>query len=126
MATVAERIMIVVDKCEGGNKSAFARKIDVTPAYISKLGKNPDDVPTDRILKKISEVYNVNIDWLKQEVGPIDNEVSIAEEAGAIARAASKTDPDEAYHFFHNLVDGLTPAEIAIMYEAFKRWKERN
>jgi len=48
--TIAERIMEVVEE-KGGNKSDFARKINVTPAYISKLGKDPNCIPSDLWLR---------------------------------------------------------------------------
>lgn len=69
MSTTAERIIILVEKCESGNKSAFARKINVTPAYISKLGKNPNDEPSDRTITDICRVYHANEQWLRTGEG---------------------------------------------------------
>lgn len=64
METVAERIIQVVEAL-GVSKSDFARKINVTPAYISKLGKFPDSVPSDRTILDICREFNVNEIWLR-------------------------------------------------------------
>ena len=58
------RILEVVNEL-GGNMSEFARKIDVTPAYISKLGKQPEKCrPSGLVISSICREFNVNRDWL--------------------------------------------------------------
>lgn len=87
MLTIAQRIMMVVESA-GGNKSEFARAIGVTPAYISKLGKEPDRIPSDRTIKDICEKFSVSEDWLRTGQGemrvPRSREEEIAEK---VARA---------------------------------------
>lgn len=68
METIATRIMEIVED-KGGNKSDFARKIGVTPAYISKLGKYPDRVPSDRTIRDICEKFGVSEAWLRTGQG---------------------------------------------------------
>lgn len=68
METIATRIMEIVED-KGGNKSDFARKIGVTPAYISKLGKYPDRVPSDRTIRDICEKFGVSEVWLRTGQG---------------------------------------------------------
>lgn len=68
MNTIAERIMAIVDE-RGGNKSDFARKINVTPAYISKLGKEPNCVPSDRTIADICREFNISEVWLRTGEG---------------------------------------------------------
>ena len=68
METVAERIIKVVDSL-GMSKSEFARKINVTPAYISKLGKFTDSVPSDRTILDICREFDVNEEWLRTGEG---------------------------------------------------------
>lgn len=68
MSTIAERIMEVVAE-NGGNKSEFARKINVTPAYISKLGKDPSSVPSDRTIADICREFNISEAWLRTGEG---------------------------------------------------------
>lgn len=56
--------MKVVDAV-GGNMSEFARKIDVTPAYISKMRKQPDKCrPSKLIIGRICSEFSVDEDWL--------------------------------------------------------------
>ena len=68
MSTIAERIMEIVNK-NGGNKSEFARRINVTPAYISKLGKDPNRVPSDRTITDICREFNISEVWLRTGEG---------------------------------------------------------
>lgn len=68
MGTVAERIIQTVDAL-GISKSEFARKINVTPAYISKLGKFPDSVPSDRTIADICREFGVSEVWLRTGEG---------------------------------------------------------
>ena len=61
---IAARIIEVVDAL-GGNKSEFARQIDVTPAYISKLSKQPDECrPSNLVISRICKEFGVSEDWL--------------------------------------------------------------
>ena len=79
MSTIAQRIIEVVD-AKGGNMSEFARKLGLTPAYISKLRKNPDVVPSDRTIMDICREFDVNEHWLRTGEGQMFNELSREEE----------------------------------------------
>lgn len=68
MKTIAERIMMVVDAL-GISKSDFARQLSLTPAYISKLGKNTDAVPSDRTISDICREFRVSEVWLRTGEG---------------------------------------------------------
>lgn len=68
MKTIAERIIKIVEE-HGGNKSDFARKINVTPAYISKLGKDSSCVPSDRTIADICREFNISEVWLRTGEG---------------------------------------------------------
>lgn len=78
---IAERILIVVEK-NGGNMSDFARNLNVSPAYISKLKNNPERNPSDRFLKDICRTYHINEEWLLTGEGEMENYP--ADEVGAI------------------------------------------
>lgn len=69
MSTIAERIIEVCDIKADGNMSAFARKIEVSPAYISKLKNEPDRVPSDRTISDICKEFGVNRVWLETGEG---------------------------------------------------------
>ena len=70
MDTIATRIMHVVEE-NGGNMSDFARNIEVTPAYISKLKNKPDSVPSTDVIKRICDKYNVREQWIRTGEGPM-------------------------------------------------------
>lgn len=70
MDSIASRIIKVADDNQL-NKSEFARRINVTPAYISKLSKQPDSIPSDRTISDICRVFNVNEEWLRTGTGPM-------------------------------------------------------
>ncbi len=64
METISQRIIKIVNTL-GGNKSEFARRINLTPAYISKLDKKPDMIPSDRTITDICREFNVSEHWLR-------------------------------------------------------------
>lgn len=64
METIANRIIQVVNAF-GGNKSEFARRVNLSPAYISKLDRQPDRVPSDRTIADICREFGVSEEWLR-------------------------------------------------------------
>lgn len=68
MDSIASRIIKIAED-NHLNKSEFARRINVTPAYISKLSKQPDSVPSDRTISDICRVFNINEEWLRTGSG---------------------------------------------------------
>lgn len=92
MGTVAERIIQAVDAL-GISKSEFARKINVTPAYISKLGKFPDSVPSDRTITDICREFNVSEVWLRDGKEPMFHPKSRNEELFEFATKVADGDP---------------------------------
>ena len=79
METIAQRIIQVVDSL-GENKSGFARKINVTPAYISKLDKKPETIPSDRTISDICREFKVSEHWLRTGEGEMFVHLSRDEE----------------------------------------------
>ena len=121
--TIGQRIEYILEK-RGKKKIDLARDLDISTASVSTMcsGKtNPSKQTIDQICTK----YGVSKEWLTEEKGQPFAPQTLAEEAGQIAREANTADPEEAYKFFYNLIDGLTEAEIVTMYTIFKRWKER-
>lgn len=93
METISTRIMQVVE-ANGGNKSEFARRLNVTPAYISKLCKNADSVPSDRTISDICHEFNVNELWLRTGEGEMFVKLSRNQEISSFMGAILKGDPD--------------------------------
>ena len=82
METIAQRIIQIVGAL-GENKSGFARKINVTPAYISKLDKKPETVPSDRTIADICREFNVSEHWLRTGEGEMFIQMTRDEEIAA-------------------------------------------
>lgn len=68
METIAARIIKLCDALNI-SKSDFARRINVTPSYISKLGKSTESVPSERTIDDICRVFGVSKLWLKTGEG---------------------------------------------------------
>lgn len=88
METIASRIIEVCNDCVGGNMSAFAREIGVTPAYISKLKNEPGRTPSDRTIREICRVFKVDEVWLRTGVGEMSRRESREEAVAAVLGAA--------------------------------------
>ena len=95
METIASRIIEVCNDCVGGNMSAFAREIGVTPAYISKLKNEPDRTPSDRTIREICRVFKVDEVWLRTGIGSPNIKKSRKEELNAIFSDALDGVPDK-------------------------------
>lgn len=82
METINMRMMQVIDAL-GMNKSEFARNINVTPAYISKLSKSLESVPSDRTIADICREFGVSETWLRTGEGemflPVDADEELAQ-----------------------------------------------
>lgn len=109
MSTIAERIMEIIKK-ENISKSEFARKIKVTPAYISKLGKNPDSIPSDRTISDICREFHVNEVWLRTGEGGPDNMFTQVSADDEFSLSLSKLSREEN-RFVQNAVNYLANAE---------------
>jgi len=81
LETISQRIIKIVNAL-GGNKSEFARRINLTPAYISKLDKKPDMIPSDRTITDICREFNVSEHWLRTGEG--DMFIQLSEDADFI------------------------------------------
>lgn len=93
METISTRIMQVVE-ANGGNKSEFARRLNVTPAYISKLCKNANSVPSDRTISDICHEFNVNELWLRTGEGEMFVKLNRNQEISSFLGDILKGDPD--------------------------------
>lgn len=69
----------------------------------------------------ICNAYNVNEQWLRTGQGNMFLPKTRAQEIDEIVRNAATRDPEESVKFFTELLGDMTDAEIAIMYEVFRR-----
>ena len=114
METIASRIIEVCNDCVGGNMSAFAREIGVTPAYISKLKNEPDRVPSNRTIKEICHVFKVDEVWLRTGIGNPNIKKSRKEELNAIFSDALEgvSDKDKFLRAVASVPDSAFPALV--------------
>ena len=115
MDTIATRIMQVVEE-NGGNMSDFARNIEVTPAYISKLKNKPESVPSTDVIKRICDKYNVREQWIRTGEGPMKLPEP-DEDMGYINRLLADDDV-ETFRFiqkFFRAYNDLSPADQKII-----------
>lgn len=104
MSTIADRIMEIVE-ANGGNMSEFARRIGVTPAYISKLNNERDRVPSDRTISDICQEFNVNEIWLRYGEGEMFRKMTRNEE---IAKFVGEIMADEPESFRKRFISALS------------------
>lgn len=88
MVSIADRIIQLVSLCSDGNMSEFARRLNVTPAYISKFKNKSDTIPSDRTISDICREFGVNEVWLRTGEEEPFQEESREEQ---ILRAATQT-----------------------------------
>ena len=114
METIASRIIEVCNDCVGGNMSAFAREIGVTPAYISKLKNESDRTPSDRTIKEICRVFKVDEVWLRTGIGSPNIKKSRKEELNAIFSDAlvGASDKDKFLRAVASVPDSAFPALV--------------
>lgn len=95
METIATRIIKLCDVLNI-SKSDFARRINVTPSYISKLGKATESVPSERTIDDICRVFGVSKLWLKTGEGEMYVKRDLNQEIGMMVTAMMK-DADESF-----------------------------
>ena len=89
METIATRIIKLCDVLNI-SKSDFARRINVTPSYISKLGKSTESVPSERTIDDICRVFGVSKLWLKTGDGEMYVKRDLNQEIGMMVTAMMK------------------------------------
>ena len=114
MESIATRILEVVKKA-GINKSEFARKIGVTPAYISKLAKYPDSVPSDRTISDICREFNVSEEWLRTGKGETFIQLSRSETIAKFAGGLMKEEDDSFKKRLIEALAQLSESEWAVL-----------
>lgn len=68
MGTISENIITVVNNRCGGNRSAFARQIGITPQYAAQISSGKR-LPSDRTIADICRVFKINEAWLRTGKG---------------------------------------------------------
>lgn len=119
--------MIVINKrlkqvrqSYGLTQQQFAESINVSRNYIGLIEIGQRE-PSDRTISDICREFNVNEKWLRTGEGSMFVPKSLYQEMGEIVQAASRVDPEKARKFFDYLLDGMTEADVILMYQVFRR-----
>lgn len=126
MKTVNERITHLIDKECAGNKSAFARKLNITPAYVAQLCK-AERSPSDRTISDICRIFDIQEDWLRHGLEPMraakSREEEIAELVGSALSGSSDFKKAVIRMICSRTDDELKALEAALLavYESIKK-----
>ena len=115
MNTFSDRIDRLIQDRTGGNKSKFARQLNVTPAYISKLCKDKENIPSDRTIADICREFNVNEVWLRTGRGDPYIHLSRDEELAQFFGEVMKGEDPDFRRRFLSVMSRLTTDEWALL-----------
>ena len=87
MKSINERIVYLIDTECSGNKSAFARKVNITPAYAAQLYKM-ERVHSERTISDICRIFAIQEDWLRYGLEPMRAAKSREEEISDLVGSA--------------------------------------
>ncbi len=77
MQSASERIKFI-RKQKKMNQQTFANIIGVSQTHISKIESGKDNA-SDKLLRIISEEFNINFEWLKNGIGEMERDIKINE-----------------------------------------------
>ena len=95
MPQISERIAKVVDENCRGNKSAFARAINITPAFDAQLYTGQRE-PSERTIADICRVFGVSKLWLDTGEGEMYVKRSLNQELDMMVTTLMN-DADESF-----------------------------
>ena len=95
MTQISERIAKVVDENCRGNKSAFARAINITPAFAAQLYTGQRE-PSERTIADICRVFGVSKLWLDTGEGEMYVKRSLNQELDMMVTTLMN-DADESF-----------------------------
>lgn len=121
MNTFSDRIDRLIQDRTGGNKSKFARQLNVTPAYISKLCKDKENIPSDRTIADICREFNVNENWLRTGRGDPYIQLSRDEELAQFFGDVMKGEDPDFRRRLLSVMSRLTTDEWALLEQM--AWK---
>lgn len=121
MNTFSDRIDRLIQDRTGGNKSKFARQLNVTPAYISKLCKDKENIPSDRTIADICREFNVNENWLRTGQGDPYVQLSRDEELAQFFGNVMKGEDPDFRRRLLSVMSRLTTDEWALLEQM--AWK---
>ncbi|MCI8632469.1 MAG: helix-turn-helix transcriptional regulator [Lachnospiraceae bacterium] len=124
LETIRDRICRVFEH-SGLNQTDFAKKINVTPAYVWKIINREDTTPSERIIEDICEQFNISIDWLKTGEGDMILPPSRAAELSKFAATVFKEGPDSFKSRFLSVLANLNENEWEVLATIAEKLAEK-
>lgn len=118
--SVKNRILHLRKTALNLSRAKFGEAIGMSDSEIKNIENGVTQLKENKI-PLICNAYNVNEEWLRTGNGEMFLPKTRGQEIGEIVKAAAQHDPEEATKFFTSLLEGMSDAEIVLMYEIFKR-----
>lgn len=113
MTALSDRILILLEK-KNISKTEFAKDLNVTPAYVSKI-INKGSIPSDRLIEDICEKFNVNEEWLRHGTGDIFAEITKDKELADFAARLYKEDENSFKRRLVSVLSNLSEDEWELL-----------
>ena len=104
MESIQIQIVEIVDRFCSGNRSEFARRLNITPAYASQIYSGVR-TPSDRTISDICREFRVREEWLRTGNGEMIIEDTHREKLQRFFADVLATAPDERSGFVAALAD---------------------
>lgn len=112
MEGISERIAKVIEQT-GMTKTAFAEKLNITQAYVSKISIG-SKVPSDRTIIDICREFDVNEYWLRTGEGDMFIQKSRSDEIAAFVGDILRDDSNFRQKFI-SVLARMTPEEWGLL-----------
>lgn len=113
MTALSDRILVLLEK-KNISKTEFAKDLNVTPAYVSKI-INKGSIPSDRLIEDICEKFNVNEEWLRCGTGDIFSEITKDQELADFAARLYKEDENSFKRRLVSVLSNLSEDEWELL-----------
>lgn len=127
MSTFSERIIRIIETNEI-KQVDFAKKLNVTQAYVSKIIKN-GSLPSERVIEDICQKFHVNKRWLETGEGemssPPTKEQEIANIAAKLFMAEENSIQMRVASFFANLSEDQWELVAQMAESVVKKKKQK-
>jgi transcriptional regulator with XRE-family HTH domain len=107
--SINERFNKIIKTLFGGNKSAFANAIGVTPSVVDNIVGKRQGNPSFEVIEKVSSIAEINLDWLIADRGEPFNFQGEAKKAQT---------PRHSSEFELKLLDILSQKDLTIRQQA--------
>lgn len=115
--TISDRIQEVIE-AKGYSRTEFADRINVTPAYITKI-INKGTTPSNRLIEDICEKCGINETWLRTGEGVMQTKADIDAEISQILAKILHEDNTFRQRLI-SVLARMTPDEWAILERKLK------